>query len=299
MSKQLICYRGSVEAWEIDHMGHMNVQFYLQKAMQALKIFFLRNNLQYDNYANYTENYSLRKSHLRYLKEQKAGSPLFVEAGMNFLDKSCFSITMVMKENFTHIPCAAFVLDYEINSKISKNIKNDLMLAFNKYPFPIPEYALPKGINPIKTDTLPLLQEAKKNNMRETYLGIVSKHFVDFNERMWPASYMAVISNAVPNILGQALSKAGNDNIGGAALEYSFRYQDFATIDTAITVRSGLEKLTKKTFTWRHWLFDQKNENLLADARALVITLDLKKRKSVEMPQKMYDSLNSIVIRNI
>ncbi len=280
-------------------MGHMNVQFYLQKAMQAVKVFFSRNNLQYDDYSSFNEYFSLRKSHLRYLKEQKAGSPLLIEAGMNILKKSHFSITMVMKENFTNIPCATFVLDYQINGKISKKIKNHLTLAFKKYPFSIPDYALPKGINPIKPQNLPSLIEAKNIGMKETYLGIASNHFIDFKERMWPASYMAVISNAVPNILGQALSKVDKNIIGGAALEYSFHYKEYATGDTPITVRSALEELTKKTFTWRHWLFNERNGKFLADARALVITLDLKKRKSVEMPQKMFDALNSVLAKNI
>ena len=143
------------------------------------------------------------------------------------------------------------------------------------------------------------LEEVKKINMRETYVGIVSNHFVDKNERMCPSSYMALISNAVPNILGQALSQVDASTVGGAALEYSFNYKEFATINTVITIRSGLEELTKKTFTWRHWLFNEKNGNLLADARAIVITLDLKRRKSVKMPQKMFDALNSILIKNI
>ena len=244
-------------------------------------------------------HFSLEKSHLRYLREQKAGSPIFIEAGINFLNNSCFSITMVMKENFTQTPCATFVMNYKISKKISKKIRYKLKLAFDKYPFPIPDYALPKGINPIPTGHSPSLEEVTQLNMRETYVGIVTNHFVDKNERMCPSSYMALISTAVPNILGQALSRVDASTVGGAALEYSFSYKEFATKNTVITIRSGLEELTKKTFTWRHWLFNEKNGNLLADARAIVITLDLKRRKSVKIPRKMFNVLNSILIKNI
>ena len=45
MINYMTCYKGSVEAWEIDHMGHMNVQFYLKKANHALKLFFLKNGI--------------------------------------------------------------------------------------------------------------------------------------------------------------------------------------------------------------------------------------------------------------
>ena len=109
---------------------------------------------------------------------------------------------------------------------------------------------------------------------------------------------MSIISNAVPNILSESLSKADTNRFGGAALEYSFKYESFARIGTPLTIRSGLVDLGEKTFTWQHWIFNAKSGILLAEAKALVITLDLKNRKSIAMPKKMFESLEAILIDN-
>ena len=61
MKKTLLCYRGSVEAWEIDHMGHMNVQFYVKKAMHAVRIFFLKVGISYSESINYNSVFALDK----------------------------------------------------------------------------------------------------------------------------------------------------------------------------------------------------------------------------------------------
>jgi acyl-CoA thioester hydrolase len=63
-----------------------------------------------------------------------------------------------------------------------------------------------------------------------------------------------------------------------------------------LTIRSGLVDLGEKTFTWRHWIFNAKSGILLAEAEALVITLDLISRKSAAMPKEMFGSLEAILI---
>ena len=59
MINYMTCYKGSVEAWEIDHMGHMNVQFYLKKANHALKLFFLKNDINPNNALSFDELFTL------------------------------------------------------------------------------------------------------------------------------------------------------------------------------------------------------------------------------------------------
>ena len=297
MINYMTCYKGSVEAWEIDHMGHMNVQFYLKKANQALKLFFLKNDINPNNDLSFDELFILEQSHLRYLAEQKAGSPLFIDVGINSLSNNSFTLTMVMKELLSKEPSASFSLNFRIIEKKNKNIQNLLQRAYEKYPFPTPEYGKPKGLKLTKKKKLiPSIKLAIELGMQETFLGIASSSEVDDDKCMGFGNYMSIISNAVPNILSESLSKADTNRFGGAALEYSFNYESFARIGTPLTIRSGLVDLGKKTFTWRHWIFNAKSGILLAEAEALVITLDLISRKSAAMPKEMFGSLEAILI---
>ena len=110
---------------------------------------------------------------------------------------------------------------------------------------------------------------------------------------------MSIISNAVPNILSNALSTVDRSRFGGAALEYAFDYKSFGSLGTPLIVRSGLIDLGNKTFTWLHWIFDVKTNELLLEAKALVIALDLQERKSIKIPITMHKTLSNILLKTI
>ena len=147
MNRYLTCYKGSVEEWEIDHMGHMNVQFYLQKGNHALKVFFLQNGISPNEFLSFEDFFVLKNSHLRFLAEQKAGSPLFIDVGMNSLDVNSFSLTMIMKALLSNLPTATFKLTYKIKKEAPRKIYKLLQQAFQEYSFQTPDYAKPKGID--------------------------------------------------------------------------------------------------------------------------------------------------------
>lgn len=293
MNNFMICYRGSVEAWEMDHMGHMNVQFYLEKASHAVKVFFLKNDLVQEAKFHSSKTFTLKGSHIRFLKEQKAGNPLYIEVGLNALSKTSFGLTVIMKEQLTNSPAASFIFTYKIVDGKDKNQTHMcLEQAHQKFNFTVPDYAMPRGLTLPKNGITASVKHANKLKMKETFLGIASSQYV----YMGPSNYMAIISNAVPSILAEALSKVDISQYGGAALEYIFSYQSFAKTGTLLSIRSGLERLEGKTFTWIHWIFNAKTGALICEARALVIAINLKKRKSTKIPKKMHDSLKKILI---
>ena len=85
-------------------------------------------------------------------------------------------------------------------------------------------------------------------------------------------------------------------NIGGAAVEYEFYFNEFVKTGTCIKLLSGLRNIKNKTYTWSHWLIDINKEKILAEANAVIVTMDLKKRKSVQIPNKMKVALEKIIL---
>ena len=299
MKKTLLCYRGSVEAWEIDHMGHMNVQFYLKKAMHAVRIFFLKVGISYSESINYNSVFSLDSSHLRYLKEQKAGAPIYIEASIHSLSKNSFSIALIMKELLSKEPCASFLLSYKLNRNMNESLLSKLKKCHLRFGMKMPTYGMPRGLASPKVTTKASIEVADKIGMKETFLGVARGEYVDEDCLIGPENYMSIISNAVPNILSNALSTVDKSRFGGAALEYAFDYKSFGSLGTPLIVRSGLIDLGNKTFTWLHWIFDVKTNELLVEAKALVIALDLKERKSIEIPITMHRTLSNILLKTI
>ena len=85
-------YRNSVQSWEIDQMGHMNVQFYFEKALQGCLVLwkYLGINEQGTELGN--KNISLKKAHIRFLREQRPGAPFFIQAGILDINQSSIEI---------------------------------------------------------------------------------------------------------------------------------------------------------------------------------------------------------------
>ena len=108
---------------------------------------------------------------------------------------------------------------------------------------------------------------------------------------------MGIVSAAVPNLLVKSNHSIYETDIGGAAIEYEFFFYEFVKQNICIKLLSGLRNITNKTYTWSHWLVDIDNEKVLAHANAVVVTMDLIKRKSVQIPEKMRVSLDKILLK--
>jgi acyl-CoA thioester hydrolase len=75
-------WRGGVNTWECDAMGHMNVRFYVARAMEGLV--GLASALGLSGAFRERANATLlvRDHHIRFLREARAGAPLHMVAGV-------------------------------------------------------------------------------------------------------------------------------------------------------------------------------------------------------------------------
>ena len=111
------------------------------------------------------------------------------------------------------------------------------------------------------------------------------------------SDYMGIVSAAVPNLLIKSNHSVFETNIGGAAVEYEFFFNEFVEPNICIKLFSGLRNIKNKTYTWTHWLVDIDNEKVLALANSVIVAMDLNNRKSVQIPYKMKSSLENIVLK--
>ena len=68
-------YRGSINTWECDEMGHMNVRFYVAKMMEGLAELAHVAGLGHAFRAKSPSTLRPRDQHIRFIKEAHAGSP--------------------------------------------------------------------------------------------------------------------------------------------------------------------------------------------------------------------------------
>ena len=290
-------YKNSVQLHEIDNLGHMNVQYYLKHCLDSCILNFKINNLISYN-SNKEESFVLEKVNIRYLNEQRLGAPFSINFYISKIENDKILILQEMENLETKKISSTFILSFKIRKQI-KMIKNKFDNFLMDYPnkFKIaPSYAEIRGllnINKLKLSYEKLLDYPKIFN---TFCGIAKNKDSNNSETLDAADYMGIVSASVPNLLMMSNHSISKTNIGGAAVEYEFYFNEFVKTGTCIKLLSGLRNIKNKTYTWSHWLIDIDKEKILAEANAVIVTMDLKKRKSVQIPNKMKVALEKIIL---
>ena len=290
-------YKNSVQLHEIDNLGHMNVQYYLKHCIDSFILNFKINNL-ISNHSNIEELFVLEKVNIRYLNEQRLGAPFSINFYISKIEKDKILVLQEMENLETKKISSAFLISLKIRKQL-KIIKNKFENFLINYPdkFKIaPPYAEIKGL--LDIDKLKFSYEKLLNYPKifNTFCGIAKKKDNNNLDILDAADYMGIVSAAVPNLLMMSNHSISKTNIGGAAVEYEFYFYEFVKPGTCIKLLSGLRNIKNKTYTWSHWLIDINKEKILAEANAVIVTMDLKKRKSVQIPNKMKVALEDIVL---
>ena len=214
-------YRNSVQSWEIDQMGHMNVQFYFEKALQGCVV--LWNKLGINGLAVELGNtdLSLARAHIRFLKEQKPGAPFFLKAGIVEFGDTEVKLYLEMIETITQQPVAAFNFQFLWTIKPSVEVKQNFSKVFEDLKVDIPSYGQTRGLS-LEKEPLLSLSQASQKNMIDSFEAVILLRQCDNRSKIKPSAYMGIVSDSTPHLLAYTgtIDENGMTNIGSAALEY-------------------------------------------------------------------------------
>ena len=291
-------YKNSVQAHEIDNLGHMNVQYYVKHCIDSYKLNFRINDL-ISNYQNLENNLILEKINIRYLNEQRLGTPFLINFYVSKIESDKIIIFQEMENLETTKISATFILVFKI--KIQKEyIKNKFESFLTKHPYKlkeVPFYGEIKGLLNIRDLKLDYFELQNYPKIFDTFCGLANAKNSIISKYLDASDYMGIVSAAVPNLLIKSNHSVFETNIGGAAVEYEFFFNEFIEPNTSIKLFSGLRNIKNKTYTWTHWLVDIDNKKVLAIANSVIVAMDLQNRKSVQIPYKMKTSLENIVLK--
>ena len=290
-------YKNSVETYEIDNMGHMNVQFYVQHALDACELFFRNENLVESSQC-FNSILKSKKLLIRYLREQTLGKPFSLSVHCLDANLNEIVIFLEMTDLLTKCASATFVFNFSFHGAKEKNNKFISSIK-EKKPSPsmsMPTYGKKKGLLGLLPMDLKYSEIKNLPKLLEPYYGLLTTKSPSRSKEASAADYMGTISKAVPHLLLQGKHSIEETNIGGAALEYEFRFKKFGNTGCGVFVKSGLRQINEKTYTWTHWLIESETTEVLAVADSVIITMDLRTRKSVLIPKTMREQLYKILI---
>jgi len=286
MNKLIPCYRGAVDAWECDQMGHMNVQFYTSKAIQAFG--HLQNSLGLTPAHIRQEKEGLRFKDVRiqYKAEVHAGSVLHGLAGIRQIEgenikgfiqlfdtafnrlSAAYEFTATYMDLEEHLPLALPAFLREASEKMADS-HSDMY-----QPAPFAGSKMP---------------EKHLDNMFESARSSVDVWECDIFNQVEMQHVIGYFSDAATHILGAVglTRQAVRDrNLGSAALDYYSEFRAPIRMSSPIALRSGLMGAEGKIFRFGHNLVDLDTKKIAVTTTVLGCYFDMTLRKSVALPDE-------------
>jgi acyl-CoA thioester hydrolase len=303
MADAIEVVRSSVQTWECDQMGHMNVQFYVAKADEGLAA--LAAALGLSARAQGSDRAALipREHHIRFHRELRPGAPFAMTAGILAAKSEGLIVYQEMTNVVTNAVAATFVARAEWADAAVRGGLPLPVIAVAKagaLGVDLPEHGKPRGLDMEPPRRAPSLKEADAMGLMTTFRGTVQPEHCDAHGYMLMRHYMGRLSDAIPNLIAQTRGEdRSSGTTGGAALEYRFVYRMPARDGDLLVVKSGLKSVSAKTYVWSHWLFDGESGECFATAEAVAIAMDLATRKAIEIPPAMRAHLEGLIIPGI
>jgi acyl-CoA thioester hydrolase len=278
MSELDIVWLGTANAWECDEMGHLNVRYYLAKAEDALA--GLLGDLG-------TSSRTVRRLHVRYHRETRAGTPLLARGGV----VACGPTPVVYLEFVS-------AFDGVVRATLAVTLDGDALPPCRTVA--LPAHGAPRGLPQTEPRTSVSLAEADAAGLREIYRGLVRREQCDDSFELRPHQVVALISDGVAHLMMQITPHRGlgaaSLGIGGAALEQRIIHRAPCRSGDELTIRSGVIDAAGKTMRFCHWLLNRRTGEAVATCEVVAVAFDLTTRKALALPEDVRERIKSMAV---
>lgn len=282
-------YRGSVNTWECDDGGHLNVRFHFERAMVGLA--HLAHALEMPRAFTPAAGATLvpLEAHVRFLKEARPGAPLTMHGGVVKLNESEAQVCLDMR-HADGAPSSCFTLRVaHVDTRAFRPFpwSARTRAAAKRLQVTLPAHATTRSIDLARTPrTDASLHRAIELGAARIGATIVQPDQCDAFGRLRGEHFVGRVSDSVPNLLAQWRQEAAEANDGagapaGAVVEARFVYRRFARPGDLIEVRSGIAEVGEKTLRLVHWLCDPESGGVWASMEAVALTFDTVTRKAI------------------
>jgi len=300
-------WRGGVNTWECDEMGHMNVRFYVARFMEGLAGLAMRLGLPEAFSAQATATLLVRDHHLRFLREARAGAPLHMIGGVVALGEVDALLLQVLVHTGSGQPCASVLTRVAHCAPSGRDFPwpSRTRDAAEALKVDVPAFAAPRSIDAGAVTPSASLEAADRLGVACAGRGTVSTSDCDVLGRMRPEIFIGRVSDGVPGLLApvrDAITQAAGlsaGRVGGAVLEYRLIYVDWPLAGDHIELRSGLRGFDDKTQRMTHWLLDPVTGRPWGVSEAVAVNFDLDARKIIPIPTSVGAALKAFVTEGL
>ena len=299
-------WRGGVNTWECDEMGHMNVRFYVAHFMEGLAGLALRLGLPEAFTPGATATLSVREHHIRFLREARPGGALAMTGGVVELGETDALILQTLSHTPSGEPCATVLTRVDHATP-----------AGRVFPWPartrqaaaglmveVPANAGPRSLDPSPPSLAASLEAADRLGAPCTGRAVVGPADTDAFGRLRTELFIGRVSEATGVVLlpvREAVAAGAPEatRLGGAALEYRLVYLAAPRVGQHLELRSALRALGDKTMHLAHWVLDPVSGQPWAVAESVGANLDLDARRLVPIAPAAREAILPWVIEEM
>jgi acyl-CoA thioester hydrolase len=301
-------WRGGVNTWDCDEMGHMNVRFYIVRAMEGLASMAAELCLPhaFTPYANAT--LLVKEHHVRFLREAHAGATLHMLGGVIEISETEAKILQLLVHSATGELAATFQTtvvhatprEGEVFPwpKITLERAKALMVE-------VPEKARARSIDLAPFTPTAGLERANALGLKRIGLGALSPAECDVFGRMRAEQFIGRVSDGINSFISPfrdvIVDHADHKptRFGGAVLEYRLVYLRWPFAGDRVELRSGLIGSDPRTMRMAHWMLDPATGEALGTSEAVAITFDLDARKAVPITPAAQAALKAFSVEGL
>lgn len=294
MAEGIEIWRGGVNTWECDEMGHMNVRFYVTRAVEGLVGLAAALGLPHAFTAHAGSTLMVREQHIRFLREAHAGAALHMTGGVLEMGETEARVLMLLWHSDSGALAASFqtVVAHVTPAEgrafpwpsRTRALSGDLAID-------TPEQAMPRSIALEPVQSLASLERADELGLIRIAQGAVSPADCDLYGRMRPELFISRVSDGIPRLVRSFRDTvvSGADEtpkrVGGAVLEYRLIHLDWPRAGDRLEIRSGLKDADTRTKRMVHWMIDPDSGKAWGVSEAVAVTFDLDARKIVPISE--------------
>ena len=280
-------WRGGVNTWECDDMGHMNVRFYVARAVEGLVGLAAAMGLDGAFRTGADATVLVKEQHIRFLREARPGAALHMIAGLVSLGEHEARVLQMLIHSQTGEIAATFqtVIGHVTSREGRAFPWSDRTAALAQgLSMAIPDRAAPRSLSLSPVRSVASLAEADRLNLARLAAGAFSAAECDVFGRMRPEIFIGRLSDGVPGlrrVVGEPVERSAD--VGGAVVEYRLLHLDWPKAGDRFEIRSGLIGVSQNAQHIVHWMLDPTTGRAWGAAEAVAVSLDLRARKLIPL----------------
>lgn len=299
-------WRGAVNSWDCDVMGHMNVRIYVARAMEGMAGIAAALGMPRAFAADADITLEVREHHIRFLREARAGAPLHMTAALESFDPEGEAVVL---QRLVHSRSGETAATFRTRAAPvparaggEAAWPDQARRLAGALSMETPPEARERGVRPRPERWAASLESAERMGLETGARGAVQAADCDVFGRMRRELVIGRITDAMPWLdipMREAAAKShagAPETIGGASIEFRLAYFDMPEAGAGLVLRSGFAAAGPKVQTMVHWLLDPLSGRAWASAEMVVVSLDLDARKAIALGDEGLEMLQARVV---